>query len=304
MSSVLYDAPGPRARARNNILTVVFAVVIIGVVVLGVLGLKSKGVFTAAQWSPFIEGQTWTTYILPGLGRTLVAAFLAMVIALPIGAALGIARMSDHVWLRGPAAVIVEFFRAIPVLLLMVFAWEAYFQFTTVSVDSIPLLAVVTGLVLYNGSVLAEVFRSGILALPRGQGEAGMAIGLRKSQITLSILLPQAVTSMLPVIVSQLVVVLKDTALGGLLIIGYAELLRTADGIRSVYANTVPAYIVIAAIYILLNLGVSSLATVAERRSRRAGRPGPAAPALPGGLAPGQAPNAGVAPDLQTGRGV
>jgi glutamate transport system permease protein len=116
------------------------------------------------------------------------------------------------------AGTVVEFFRAIPVLLLMLFANEFYVQSTDISSEQRPLYAVVTGLVLYNASVLAEVVRAGILALPRGQTEAAKAIGLRKGQTMSSILLPQAVTAMLPAIVSQLVVIVKDTALGGVML--------------------------------------------------------------------------------------
>ena len=290
--SVLFDAPGRRGRIRNAVIGVVFAALLIGALVWVLLELDDKGVLTAQQWEPFTMGSTWTEFILPGLRNTLLAAGLSMVIALPLGAIFGIARLSDHATIRWIAGVVVETFRAIPVLLMMVFATVLYQEYSTIPLADVPLYAVVTGLVLYNGSVLAEVFRAGILALPKGQSEAGLAIGLRKSQLMRSILLPQAVTSMLPNIVSQLVVVLKDTALGGLLIVNFVELLRTADGIKSNYGNVVPSYIVIGAIYVTLNFAVSQLARLVEywlRRGRRA-RVEPEeealsqlAPTLPGG---------------------
>ncbi|WP_111765024.1 amino acid ABC transporter permease [Nakamurella deserti] len=277
-TAVLYDHPGPRARLRNNVLSAVFLVLLALGVWWVIATLEDKGQLRAALWKPFLTSQMWTTYLLPGLWNTLKAALFSVVIALPIGALLGIARLSDHAWIRVPAGVVVEFFRAIPVLILMVFA----FGFTVTVLDvADPLYAVVIALVLYNGSVLAEVFRAGILSLPRGQSEASLAIGMTKSQMMQIVLLPQALTAMLPAIVSQLVVVLKDTALGGILI-GFVELRRVAGTAASFYKNVVPIYIVIAVIYILLNLALTSLASYLENRARRkrAGRgSGPVEPA-------------------------
>ncbi len=173
------------------------------------------------------------------------AAALSMVIALPLGALLGIARLSDHRWVRVPAGAVVEFFRSIPVLLLMLFAAAFYVSSTDISSEDRPLYAVVTGLVLYNASVLAEIVRAGILSLPRGQTEAAFAVGLRKGQTMTNVLLPQAVTVMLPAIVSQLVVIVKDTALGGVML-SFTELLNARSTLAANYANVIPSFIVVA----------------------------------------------------------
>ncbi|MFI1734146.1 amino acid ABC transporter permease [Streptomyces acidicola] len=268
MSSVLYDTPGPRAKRRNVIFSVVFAVLMVLLLWWVWQTMSEKGQLDSAKWSPFVESQAWTTYLLPGLGNTLKAAALAMVIALPLGAVLGIARLSDHRWVRVPAGVIVEFFRAIPVLLLMVFANQFYSESTQISSDERPLYAVVTGLVLYNASVLAEIVRAGILSLPKGQTEAAQAIGLRKTQVMSSILLPQAVTVMLPAIVSQLVVIVKDTALGGAML-NFTELLTARKTLAANYANVIPSFIVVAIIFIVLNFILTSLASWLEDRLRR-----------------------------------
>ncbi|SDP12212.1 glutamate transport system permease protein [Nakamurella panacisegetis] len=270
--TVLYDAPGPRARRLNLVLSVLFAALLLAALwwMLSVLG--SKGQLDWAKWKPFTQGSTWTTYLLPGLWNTVKAALLSVVIALPISALLGIARMSDHAWIRWPAGVVVEFFRAIPVLILMLFAFTLWF---TLFSASSPLAGVVIGLVLYNGSVLAEIVRAGLRSLPRGQSEAAAAIGLTKSQTMTAILLPQAVTVMLPSVVSQMVVILKDTALGGILV-GYVELRRAGGTAASFYKNLLPTYVVIAAIYIALNLALGLAASYLERRLRTRGgqRPG------------------------------
>ncbi|MET9445270.1 amino acid ABC transporter permease [Streptomyces sp. NPDC006610] len=271
MTSVLYDAPGPKAKRRNVLFSVVFFVLLAALLWWIWQVMDDKGQLKWALWKPFTESQAWTTYLLPGLGDTLKAAALAMLIALPLGAVLGISRLSDHSWVRIPAGAVVEFFRAIPVLLLMLFANEFYARSTDVSSEDRPLYAVVTGLVLYNASVLAEIVRAGILSLPKGQTEAAQAIGLRKSQVMRSILLPQAVTAMLPAIVSQLVVIVKDTALGGVML-GFTELLNARGTLAANYANVIPSFIVVAVIYIVLNFLLTSFASWLEGRLRRSKR--------------------------------
>ena len=267
MSSVLYDTPGPRAKRRNLLFSVVFAVLLALLLWWMWQKMDDKGQLDSALWKPFTTSEAWTTYLLPGLANTLKAAALAMVIALPLGAVFGIARLSDHRWVRGVAGTVVEFFRAIPVLLLMLFANEFYVRSTGVGSEERPLYAVVTGLVLYNASVLAEVVRAGVLALPKGQTEAAYAIGLRKGQTMTSILLPQAVTAMLPAIVSQLVVVVKDTALGGVMI-GYAELLSARSTFAANYANVIQSFIGVAIIFIVVNFLLTSFASWLEGRLR------------------------------------
>ncbi|MFI8368159.1 amino acid ABC transporter permease [Streptomyces sp. NPDC085466] len=275
MSSVLYDVPGPKAKRRNVLYTIVFLAVM-GLAAYWVLSaMAEKDQLTAEKWSPFVtDSQVWTTYLIPGLIETLKAAALSILIALPLGAALGIGRLSDHRWVRVPVGAVVEFFRAIPVLLLMMFASAIYAAYTPVSSDFRPLYAVVTGLVLYNASVIAEVVRAGVLSLPRGQGDAAVALGMRKGQTMLYVLLPQAVTVMLPALVSQLVVIVKDTALGGAML-GFGELLSQNRQITANYgANTIATFTVIALIFIVLNAVITHLAARLERRLRQGRKAG------------------------------
>ncbi|MFE4702204.1 amino acid ABC transporter permease [Streptomyces sp. NPDC056738] len=268
MTSVLYDAPGPRAKRRNLLLSVLFSVLVALLLWWIWTAMDDKGQLKWDLWEPFTTADAWNTYLLPGLWGTLKAAGLSMVIALPLGAVLGIARLSDHRWVRVPVGAVVEFFRSIPVLLLMLFANELYAQSANVASEDRPFYAVVTGLVLYNSSVLAEVVRAGILALPKGQTEAAYAIGLRKGQTMSSILLPQSVTVMLPAIVSQLVVIVKDTALGGVMI-SYQELLAARSTLAANYANVIPSFIVVAVIFIVVNFTITSFASWLEGRLRR-----------------------------------
>lgn len=264
--SVLYDAPGPRAKQRNVLYAILFVVVFAGLVYLGLAAMNEKNQLDWDKWSPYLAGtDAWTTYLLPGLQNTLLAAALSILMALPIGAIFGIARLSDHAWIRRPAGVLVEFFRAIPVLILMFFAFTFYSQFTDFGRDIRPLYAVCTGLVIYNSAVIAEVVRAGILSLPKGQTEAALAVGMRKGQVMTSILLPQAVTAMLPALVSQLVVIVKDTALGGALL-NFSELMSQVRPAAAFYGgNIIATLTVVAVIFIVLN---SLLTWVAGRLER------------------------------------
>ncbi|MFF3454920.1 amino acid ABC transporter permease [Streptomyces sp. NPDC002730] len=273
MTSVLYDAPGPRAKRRNVLFTVVFVIALAALIWWVVQSLVDKNQLEWAKWKPFFtDSRAWSTYLVPGLKNTLKGAALAMVIALPLGALFGIARLSDHWWVRGAAGAVVEFFRAIPVLILMLFANAAYAEYTDISPDNRPLYAVVTGLVLYNASVLAEIVRAGILSLPQGQSDAAKAIGMRKSQTMLYVLLPQSVTAMLPAIVSQLVVIVKDTALGGALL-GFSELLASVRPMSANYgANTIASFTVVAVIFVVLNFALTTFASRLEGRLRRGKR--------------------------------
>ncbi|MCX4781449.1 amino acid ABC transporter permease [Streptomyces sp. NBC_01264] len=271
MTSVLYDTPGPRAKARNWIYSGVFLVAAAALAWWVLSSLADQNQLDADKWSPFVEGQVWTTFLLPGLGETLRAGAISMVIALPLGALLGIGRLSDHTWVRSIVGAWVEFFRAIPVLMLMLFGSAFYVQYTGVDSAVRPLYAVITGLVLYNSAVIAEIVRAGVESLPRGQTDAAKAIGMRKGQVMTNVLIPQAVTAMLPALVSQLVVVLKDTAIGGA-VLGLAELLSTYRQISANYSNIIPTLIVIAAIYIAVNFALTTFASWMEGRLRKSKR--------------------------------
>lgn len=153
----------------------------------------------------------------------------------------------------------------------MLFGYALYVQYTGVSSDVRPLYAVVTGLVLYNASVIAEIVRAGVLSLPNGQTDAAKAIGMRKGQTMVHVLIPQAVTAMLPALVSQLVVILKDTALGGT-VLGLGELMSMSRQISANYSNTIATFVVIALIYVAVNFALTSFASWMESRQRKSKR--------------------------------
>jgi glutamate transport system permease protein len=273
-ASVLFDAPGPRARARNRVVTAVTLAVALLVLWVVYSQLQAKGQLSAAKWEPFLTANLWVNFILPGVQGTLTAAAMSIVLAGVLGVLLGVGRLSHTVPIRWVCSVVVEFFRAVPVLVMMIFAYFLYAAYDVFPSKHLALAGVVTGLTLYNGAVIAEIVRAGVNALPRGQSEAAYALGLTWGQTMRSIMLPQAITSMLPVLISQLVVVLKDTAIG--FIITYLEMVRQGTQIGATYGNYIPALMVIAVLMITVNFALSELAIWLEgrmRRSRRAPTP-------------------------------
>ena len=258
-ASVLFDAPGPKTIARHRLYTAISAVFLFAIVGGIVWQLERKGQFAYALWEPFVTPNI-IQLLLEALGRTLQAAVFAIAGALVMGVVLGAGKLSDHHLLRWPSWLIVEFFRAVPLLMLIIATW----YYLGAQPGAQAFLALVVGLILYNGAVFAEIFRAGINAVPKGQSEAAYAIGMRKSMVMRIVLIPQAVKIMLPALISQAIVALKDTTLGYAVLapgLTYAgkEIFRT-------FNNTIQTAFVLALIYIVLNLLLSMLATWAQKR--------------------------------------
>lgn len=261
-ATVLFDNPGPRTRARHRLYTVAGAAGVFALVAYAVWRLYSEEQFEYSRWEPFLTPSYLEAILVNGVWQTVQMALFSVVFAVVVGVVFGLGKLSDHAWVRWPSWAFVEFFRAVPVLLLMVLV---FFSYGISRGDSGAFWSVVIALTLYNGAVLAEVFRAGILAVPRGQAEAAYAVGMRKTQVNTQILLPQAVKIMLPAIISQCVVALKDTSLG------YAI---AAPGLTAVgkqiyqggFQNHVPTIFVLAALYITLNLILTALATLAQKK--------------------------------------
>ncbi|KQM14400.1 amino acid ABC transporter permease [Plantibacter sp. Leaf171] len=270
MSSVLFDTPGPKAVVRYRWIGVATVLVVAGILAFIVFRFIETGQFTASKWKLFTFPRVWEQ-ILQATGATLSAFAVAAVCSVVLGLVLAIGRLSDHKIISVPFTIFIEFFRAVPVLILMMLMYYGLppvgFTFVT------PFVAVAIALTLYNGAVFSEIFRAGIESLPKGQGEAAYAIGLRKSAVLRLILFPQAIRAMLPVIIAQLVVALKDTALGFL--ITYQELLYLAKqfGSQALYGSPIiPSIIVMGSIYIVLCLILSGVAKIVEVRTRRSPR--------------------------------
>lgn len=265
-ASVLYDAPGPKARLRSRVISVVGVLAIaamLGWVVyrlsipqVAANGAETPPILDPTRWVPLAEPQVWTQ-IAKGVGATLGAAAVGMVGALVLAVLFAFGRLASSKLIRVPIAVVLEFFRGMPVLLMMLFI--------LLVASTGAFVAVIIALIVYNGAILGEALRAGILSLNKGQREAGLSIGLTPTRTRLLIELPQAFTQMLPIIMAQLVVLLKDTSLG--YIVGYYELLRTVKNLATFFGNyyMFTFWIVGAVIYLGINIVVSWLGRRAAR---------------------------------------
>lgn len=274
--TVLYDAPGPRAKRNATIGSVVVALALLAVLYVVYARLDEKGQFASELWAPLFSPsdeafQDVWKLIWEGLRNTLAGAVVAIALSLALGVLFGVARLMLGPRLKIPIVGIVEILRGLPVIVLM---FAAYQVFPAMGIDYGPLPGtdpfwwMVVGLVLYNLAVFSEILRSGVNSLPKGQREAGLVIGLTPLQTMRMIQLPQAFRTMLPAIISQMVVVLKDTSL--ISFIGqYPELLTQGKFIYLNLDNTLQTLLLIGAIFIAINFTLSRLAVWVDRRMSR-----------------------------------
>jgi glutamate transport system permease protein len=280
VTSVLFDAPGPRARRRVLIGSIVAGVALVGVAVLVVQRLADNGQFEGSMWGPLLNpsdesfGPLWRL-LWGGMRATLAAAVFAVAFSLVLGTLMAVTRITARPWYRWLVVSVIELLRGVPVVMAIFFASRVLPE---VGVDLSLLWYLVIGLTAYNSVVIGEIIRAGVAALPRGQTEAAYAIGLTRWGALRLILLPQAFRIMLPALISQLVVILKDTSLGAF--ISYEELLRRGNFAVQNLGNPLQLYLLIGALFISVNYGLGRLAVVVERRVSR-GRRTPAVDAQP-----------------------
>ncbi len=260
---VLADALGPRARRRALVASIAAALLVIAFLVVAYNRLSDRGQLAEEKWKPLTE-EPVLRFLLGGLGNTLKVAAVAMVFAMTIGALMALARLARHAPQRWLATTYIEFFRGLPLYLLILFCWQGLPQLG-LRLESFWYL--VMGLSVYNSAILAEIFRAGILSLDRGQSEAAYSLGLGYWQSMGLVVIPQAVRRMVPAIISQLVTLLKDTSLG--VVILFEELLRRARITGEFYQNPVHAVALAALFYIAVNSLLSLAARKLEARQRR-----------------------------------
>jgi glutamate transport system permease protein len=270
-ASVLYDTPGPRTRRRVWIGSAVATLALLALAALVLARLAAQGQLEAAKWAPLYDPShpTFATvwrFLRGGLVNTLQAAALAMVLSLVVGTLLAVTRVSAGPTWRWLVVGTIELLRGVPVVMLIFFAARVLPE---IGVDLSLMWYLVLGLTAYNAVVIAEIVRAGLASLPRGQTEAAYAVGLTRGQTLRLVLLPQAVRVMLPALISQLVVVLKDTSLG--FIISYEELLRRAQIAIQTLQNPLQTFLTVGLIFIVVNYTLSKLAEYVERRMGRAG---------------------------------
>jgi glutamate transport system permease protein len=298
-ASVLYDVPGPRGRRRIWIGSTIVLLVIAWLVVVAIGRLADHHQLDSARWK-FLTNAATLRFLFYGLLNTLKAALVAGLIALVAGGLLAVGRLSPLLPVRAAATTYVQFGRAIPLLPLLLFI---NLGFPQMGLDLPVFWFLVIGLALYNSAVFAEIYRAGVLSLHRGQQEAAYALGLTFAKTMRLVLLPQAIRRMVPALVGQYVVLLKDSSLG--FVLPYPELLRRGEITGQFTHSVLQAYIVVAVIYIAVNASLSYLARRLESRQARrqraltvvAGRASLTAAVVPGTLdvSAGAVLDAGVA---------
>lgn len=257
---VLFDEPGPRGRARIRLFTVVGVLLVGAVVALALYQFYKSGQLGRSRWLAFVQ-PAYLNFLWEGLRGTIIATALGALFSFPLGVVLALGRLSRNGLLRRVSTWYIEFFRSIPLLLLIYVFLLALPRYGV----NLPILwKLVVPIVLVNVAVLAEIFRAGILAVDRGQAEAAAALGLREGTAMRAVILPQAIRLVIPTLVTQFVALLKDSTLG--YVVSYPELMKQANNLANYTNLLVQTYLIVAVIYVVLNLLLSRFAVWLERR--------------------------------------
>jgi glutamate transport system permease protein len=249
--------------------------IVAGAALLAVLGLAlyrlaGQGQLSEERWGPLVNpldaqfAAVWSG-LLEALGLNITAAALAMVLSLAIGTLLALTRITSAAWYRWVVVGVIEVLRGLPVVIAI---FLSYRILPELGVELPRIWYLVIGLTAYNAVVIAEIVRSGVASLPRGQAEAASAIGLTHGQSLRLVQLPQAFRIMLPALISQLVVVFKDTSLG--FVILFPEVISFARIAIQTLGNPLQLYFVIAVLFIAINYLLGRFAQWVERRLSRA----------------------------------
>ncbi|WP_010533010.1 amino acid ABC transporter permease [Brachybacterium squillarum] len=262
-TQVLFDAPGPKGRARIRLLSALSVLGIAAILALGLWQFGRNGQLAADRWLPYLRSD-YLAFLGEGLVGTLQATGMAALVAFPFGLLLALGRLARNPVLSSVAAAWIEFFRGIP-MLLVVYAFLLALPAFGITVPRFWMLVI--PMILVSSATTAEVFRAGINAVDRGQHEAGAAIGLTPGQTMRAVILPQAVRLVLPSLILALVSLLKDSTLG--YVVSFNELQFQGRNMVSITRYLVQTYVVVSAIYIVLNFLLTKAALALDARMRR-----------------------------------
>lgn len=256
----LYEAPGPKTHRRMVVGTIVSALVVLWLVYLVWHQFYVTGQFAPRYWSFFAQWPTWR-FLIDGFRGTIAVAVTAGVISLVLGMLLMLGRVSENRALSAVCRVFIDFFRGVPSLLLIYFFFLIVPQYG-IKMPSFWMLTLPVALA--AAGVLAEVFRAGVNAVPKGQVEAAYSLGLTRGKVMRRIVLPQAIHYVIPSLISQLVVVVKDTTVA--YVVSYPDLMQNARVLITSYDSLVSVYFVVAIIYILINYAINQASAYVSRR--------------------------------------
>lgn len=260
LEDILFGAPSPRARKITQVVSLIAAAGLIALAAGVVWRFHSAGQLEARFWEFFAWPTTWA-FLAKGLLGTLASSAMAAVIALSLGLVLLAGRLARPRIVRWPSIAVIEFLRGTPTLLL-IYVCFLVLPAAGIKLGTYWMLTLPIGL--STAAVVAEVYRAGVLAVPRGQTDAARSLGLTEVQVFRFVVFPQALRYIVPALVAQLVIVVKDTTFG--YIVTYGELMQNAKVLIANYHALVPVYLVVAVLYCLVNYAIS-------RASRRLNRP-------------------------------
>lgn len=261
MRDALYEKPGPRARRRIAVGTAASLALIAWGLWWVWRQFEAAGQLDARYWELFTYPTTWA-FIGDGLWGTVKLGAAAGAIAFVLGLALMLGRIGRPVWLRALAAALIEVCRGVPSLLFI-------YLFTLI----LPMMGanlpafwkIVLPVAISAAGPLAEILRAGVNAVPRGQGEAALSLGMRRGKTLRIVILPQAIRYVVPSLIAQLVIVLKDTVFAYL--VNYPDLMQNAKVLISNYDAMLSVYLVTAVIYIVVNYLLNKLAVLVSERT-------------------------------------
>ncbi|WAT87912.1 amino acid ABC transporter permease [Delftia acidovorans] len=260
LEDILFGAPSPQARKITQVVSLIAAAGLIALAGGVVWRFHSAGQLEARFWEFFAWPTTWA-FLAKGLLGTLASSAMAAVIALSLGLVLLAGRLARPRIVRWPSIAVIEFLRGTPTLLL-IYVCFLVLPAAGIKLGTYWMLTLPIGL--STAAVVAEVYRAGVLAVPRGQTDAARSLGLTEVQVFRFVVFPQALRYIVPALVAQLVIVVKDTTFG--YIVTYGELMQNAKVLIANYHALVPVYLVVAVLYCLVNYAIS-------RASRRLNRP-------------------------------
>ncbi|QPS08770.1 amino acid ABC transporter permease [Delftia acidovorans] len=260
LEDILFGAPSPQARKITQVVSLIAAAGLIALAAGVVWRFHSAGQLEARFWEFFAWPTTWA-FLARGLLGTLASSAMAAVIALSLGLVLLAGRLARPRIVRWPSIAVIEFLRGTPTLLL-IYVCFLVLPAAGIKLGTYWMLTLPIGL--STAAVVAEVYRAGVLAVPRGQTDAARSLGLTEVQVFRLVVFPQALRYIVPALVAQLVIVVKDTTFG--YIVTYGELMQNAKVLIANYHALVPVYLVVAVLYCLVNYAIS-------RASRRLNRP-------------------------------
>lgn len=264
-SGALFDVPGPHGRRRILVTSLASTAVILAIVVWGLVIFADHGQLAASRWRPFL-GRGFVTFLWQGLLGTIKATVVAGVVAFPLALGLALARLSRVKVVSWLATAWIEVFRAVP-MLLIVYAFLLFLPRPPLGLDLPLFWKLVVPMIITSSASTAEVFRSGILAVDNGQWEASYSIGLTRHGAMRHVIVPQAIRLVVPSLINSLISLLKDSTLG--FVVSYPELTQQGKVITTYTGLMIQTYLIVAAIYIVINLALSRVATHLDASMRR-----------------------------------